>query len=254
MAGSQRVSLCKLWTIFDSQTGIFLENFGCDEATWELSMWFKMGFDYSQLNIKNSVYNYQARATNGSQSFFPITTNADVNATQSLALMVNSYGSSQYSLQAPLSAVIIKQHAITDATYADTITYDNILNTTMTETQDSTVLTAARKPEKQIYGYYTIRSSLIDNSQYFSEDVMLPVISVLSKNYTGTDFIFSEDDGEVFTVTKPTTITNITTGIYMPNGKLARADPRSAVIYKIQKAFNYNPNIAETLLASGKKK
>ena len=174
MAGSQRVSLCKLWTIFDSQTGIFLENFGCDEATWEVSMWFKMGFDYSQLNIKNSVYNYQARATNGSQSFFPITTNADVNATQSLALMVNSYGSSQYSLQAPLSAVIIKQHAITDATYADTITYDNILNTTMTETQDSTVLTAARKPEKQIYGYYTIRSSLIDNSQYFSEDVMLP--------------------------------------------------------------------------------
>ena len=83
---------------------------------------------------------------------------------------------------------------------------------------------------------------------------MLPVISVLSKNYTGTDFIFSEDDGEVFTVTKPTTITNITTGIYMPNGKLARADPRSAVIYKIQKAFNYNPNIAEALLASGKKK
>jgi hypothetical protein len=217
-------------------------------------MWFKMGFDYSQLNGTASTSNYQGRATNDSQTFFPVTSNADVNATQALALMVNPYDGSQYTLQSPISGVMVDnyEHMYGSGGTAK-VTYKYMLNPVMTETQHSTALTASRKPEKQIYGYYTIRSSIIDNSQYFSENVMLPVISVLSKNYTGTDFIFSEDDSDSFTITKPTSVTNITTGIYMPNGKLARADPRSAVIYKIQKQLNYNPNILQEILASGKK-
>ena len=237
-------SLLKKWTIFDSQTGIFIEDFGCDEASWSKSLWYKLGFDYSQLN--GSTLDYQGRATNSNQSHFPITTNADVNATQALALMVNAYDGSQYTLQSPIAGISITEILTTGTKYSQQLV------PVMTEVQTSTALTAARKPEKQIYGYYTVRSSLIDNSQFFSENVMLPVISVLSKNYTGTDFVFSDESSDQFMVTKPTMITDITTGIYMPNGKLARTDPRSCIIYKIQKAFNYNPNIAQEIMSKKK--
>ena len=253
--GQQTSSICKLWTIFDSQTGIFIEDFGCSQSNWESSMWYKMGFDYSQLNGTSTSYNYQGRATNDNQSYFPITTNANVNTTQALTLMVNDYDGSQYTLQSPISGISISDYI---HLYADggtqVINLKHVLNPVMTEKQFSTGLTASRKPEKQIYGYYTIRSSLIGNSQYYSENVMLPVICVISKNYTGADFIFSEDNNDEFTVTKPTTITNITTSINMPNGKLARADKRSAVIYKVTKAFNYETNIAAMLASSKNKK
>ena len=162
---------------------------------------------------------------------------------------------SQYTLQSPISGISISDYI---HLYADggtqVINLKHVLNPVMTEKQFSTGLTASRKPEKQIYGYYTIRSSLIGNSQYYSENVMLPVICVISKNYTGADFIFSEDNNDEFTVTKPTTITDITTSINMPNGKLARADKRSAVIYKVTKAFNYDTNIAAMLASSKNKK
>jgi hypothetical protein len=237
-------TILKRWTVFDSMTGIMIEDFGCDEASWSESLWFKLGFDYNQLNATSR--DYQARATNANQQLVPVTTNADVNATQMLALMINIYGGAQYTLQSPIAGLSINEITTTGTTYLQEIIPE------ITEVQTSTVLTAARKPEKQVFGYYTIRSSLIDSSQYFSEDVMLPVISVLSKNYTGTDFVFGDDASDAFTVTKPTTVTAITTGIYMPDGKLARTDPRSCVIYKIKKAFNYNPNIVQELLAQQK--
>ena len=229
-------TLCKLWTVFDSQTGISIEQFGCDEANWKQSMWYKMGFDYEQLN--STSYDYQSRSTNTTQSIFPITTNANINATQSLALMVNAYDGSQYTLQSPISAISLKKKD----------DYFKILNPVMTNTQTSTSLTANRKPSKQIYGYYLVRSSLIDNSQFFSEDIMLPVISVVSKNYTGSDFVFDDDASQEFTITKAKIVDSITTGIYTPDGKLARADPRSCIIYKIQKAMNYNPNVVQSIL------
>lgn len=234
-------SLLKKWTIFDSQTGIMVEQFGCDEANWASSMWFKLGFDYSQLN--GGVINTQGRATNANSQLMPVMTNADVNATQALAIMVNAYDGAQYTLQSPISALQVSQHDATGFQYTEQ------LIPRLTEVQTSTALTAARKPEKQIYGYYTIRSSLVDNSQFFSEDVMLPVISVLSKNYTGADFVFSDATSDAFSVTKAVTITEIATSIFKPDGKLARTDPRSAVIYKINKAFNYNPNVVQQLLA-----
>ena len=77
---------------------------------------------------------------------------------------------------------------------------------------------------------------------------MLPVISVVSKNYTGADFVFADSNSDSFTVTKSSVISSVTTGIYKPNGELARADERSAVIYKIVKKLDYNPNIAAEIL------
>jgi hypothetical protein len=227
-------SICKQWTVFDSQTGISFESFGCDENSWEKSIWYKMGFEFSQLNSK--IYDIQSRSSDGKA--FPVTTNAQLNNTQMLSLMVNAYDGSQYTLQSPIAALSNESPN----------TYAQFLYPVMTEIQTSTLLTAARKPSKQIFGYYLIRSNIIDNSQFFSEGVMLPVVSVVSKNYTGADFVFSDSDSDSFTVTKSGVISSVTTGIYKPNGELARADEHSAVIYKIVKRMNFNPNIAAEIL------
>ena len=61
------------------------------------------------------------------------------------------------------------------------------------------------------------------------------VVSVVSKKYTGADFVFADSNSDSFTVTKSSVISSVTTGIYKRNGELARADKRSAVIYKIVK-------------------
>eukprot|EP01052_Picozoa_sp_SAG31_P032986 SAG31_NODE_3674_length_3999_cov_1.230769_1_plen_77_part_00 len=61
--------------------------------------------------------------------------------------------------------------------------------------------------------------------------------------------LLSDATSDAFSVTKAVTITEIATSIFKPDGKLARTDPRSAVIYKINKAFNYNPNVVQQLLA-----
>jgi hypothetical protein len=152
--------------------------------------------------------------------------------------MVNAYNGSLYSLQSPIAALSNEAPN----------SYNRFLYPVMTEIHTSTLLTAARKPSKQIFGYYLIRSNIIDNSQFFSEGVMLPVVSVVSKNYTRADFVFSDSSIDSFTVTKSGVISSVTTGIYKPNGELARADARSAVIYKIVKTLNYNPNIAAEIL------
>ena len=62
-----------------------------------------------------------------------------------------------------------------------------------------------------------------------------PVIAVVDKSYSGSDFYFLNEYNVDFTVTKPSTMTSITTSIHLPDGTLARTDGSSAVIYKIVK-------------------
>ena len=99
----------------------------------------------------------------------------------------------------------------------------------------------------------TIRSSLIDNSQYLSTQGLSPVIAVVDKSYSGSDFYFLSDYNVDFTVTKPSTMTSITTSIHLPDGTLARTDGSSAVIYKIVKMNNAPLSILNDFVKPGKK-
>ena len=55
------------------------------------------------------------------------------------------------------------------------------------------------------------------------------------------------------TVTKPSTVTSITTSIHIPDGTLARTDGSSAVIYKIVKMNNAPLSILNDFVKPGKK-
>ena len=106
---------------------------------------------------------------------------------------------------------------------------------------------------KQTSSHWTIRSSLIDNSQYLSTQGLSPVIAVVDKSYLGSDFYFLSDYNVDFTVTKPSTVTSITTSIHLPDGTLARTDGSSAVIYKIVKMNNAPLSILNDFVKPGKK-
>ena len=53
MAGGGRVVLDKNiipYSIMDARSGVFFEDYGCDEANWAQSLWTLLGFSYSQLH------------------------------------------------------------------------------------------------------------------------------------------------------------------------------------------------------------
>ena len=74
---------------------------------------------------------------------------------------------------------------------------------TITEKATSTRIIAQNLPVKQTSSYWTIRSSLIDNSMYLSTQGLNPVIAVVDKSYSGSDYYFLNEYSVDFTVTKP---------------------------------------------------
>ena len=79
------------------------------------------------------------------------------------------------------------------------------------------------------------------------------MIAAVDKSYSGSDFYFLNDNNVDFTVTKPSTVTSITTSIHLPDGTLARTDGSSAVIYKIVKMNNAPLSILNDFVKPGKK-
>ena len=105
--------------------------------------------------------------------------------------------------------------------------------------------------------YYTIRSSLIDRPSYIgakSSNSLLPVMHICDKQYSGGDFYFSSETQETFKITKPTTISEITTSIHDSDGSYARVDEDSSVIYRITKTLKINTDLISTLVNNSNKK
>jgi hypothetical protein len=89
--------------------------------------------------------------------------------------------------------------------------------------------------------YYTIRSDILDANKYVGGNaggIRLSVLGVVDKMNGDGDYYFTENAGMAFTITNPITLTDITTAICDPNGRLANVNDNSAVIYKVTKTMN----------------
>ena len=86
-----------------------------------------------------------------------------------------------------------------------------------------------------------------------SNQGLSPVIGVVDKSYLGSHFYFLNEYNVDFTMTKPSSVTSITTSIHLPDGTLARTDGSSAVIYKIVKMNNAPLSILNDFVKPGKK-
>lgn len=224
---------CKTGTPFDMYGGLFLEQFAIDKKNWKKSFWQICGFTFEDLNLETNIEgSIQGRVSNGDTSkLSKITTNGSVLNDDLEEWSGGGVGVPTYNIA---------------------LTHPKIINITATapggftnsgRPAPTTVLCqsagieATDLPTKTLRPYFTIRSDIIDDSyfnggkQQFSS---LPVISILQKNQQYGDFFYGEDS-IVFTVTRPRTITSITTVISDPSGELSKLSPNSAVLYKIQK-------------------
>ena len=101
-------------------------------------------------------------------------------------------------------------------------------------------ISAKNPPSKSEFPYLTCRSSIQTPSglQYIggkNGKQLLPVISYLMTNYNSKDYSYITRSDLVFVVNRSYTLTDITTSIHLPNGRLAEnvLGENSAVIYKI---------------------
>ena len=230
-----KINLLEYFTVFDASSGICVEDWGVPAEHWDEGLWAKLGFTYDQLHTSGSR---QARATNASVNMSPVSTNADVNSTQTMGWSVNIWGAPQQLSQLPLMGT---EHWKETVKYKDAkppyVTNRYVFKLgTITQPATSTRIIALNLPVKQTSSYWTIRSSLIDDARYFTSNGMMGVIAVVDKSYSGSDFYFMSDSNVRFTITKPQVLTAITSSVHLPDGRLARTDGNSCVIYEITKA------------------
>ena len=230
------------WSIFDSQTGIFISDFGYNEDEWTSGLWGILGFTYNQFNrTLDSENNRQSRIINSNINNLNIpTTNSDIVSTDTRNFIVNQFGADYFTTQLPSSSTLDNRE----------------FRPAITQNTESIKLYAVNLPRKMLRPYYCIRSDIIDAPHYVGGETSnnrLGVVAIANKQYSGNDFIFSSEEDFEFTITKEKTITNITTSIHDPNQSFSRVNADSAVIYKIKKNVVNETDIAQQLLEGFKK-
>jgi len=245
------------WTIFDAHSGVFIENFGITQDAWNKSMWDTLGFSYNQFNGSfNSSFNYNTRIDELNRKNMPvITTNADVNAGDTMSFVSNIFGANLLTSQVPLpqlfnGVITGQQPPFTDDRYPSS--YPAI-----TQNQSSILIEADDLPTKMSRAYYTIRSDILDKYTYLgSKDSgeALKTVSVVNKINGDGDYYFQQDNPLQFTVTNPKTITSITTHICDPEGNSAQLNRDSCVMYRIDKRINSTLTPVEELLQATEQK
>jgi hypothetical protein len=215
-----------------------------------------MGFSYGQMNIQGE-YGRQTRLSNlETGGISALTTNADVNTGDINSYVRNTFGAELLTSQIPGVNYPIFE-TITGA-------YNKQLVPSLpavSQTQVSVRLLADNLPIKMKNAYYLIKSDIITDTKYrgmggnnqkgYETGQNLPIVAVVNKENGFGDYYFQDGFGQMaFTITKPTTLTSITTSIHDPDMSYARVDEGSCIIYKIKKNNTGNYNIGSMLMAN----
>jgi hypothetical protein len=249
------------YSIMDSDTGIFLEDFGFGSLTeqdWKETLWNMLGFSYNQFHASsaNQELTRQTRINNiiTTDIIGKPTTNANVNPADLSQYTTNILGAELRTNQIPC---VIGD--ISDFKTAAIPGFQNVINTYLpgaTVIQKSAQINAASLPVKTRYPYFLIKSDIIADTNYLGSDdsgQSLPIIAVVSKNSAESDFFFSDDGQSDFTITAPKTITSIRTEILNPDGSLSKLNDDTSVIYKVVKQNNASLNVAAEMMKRTKK-
>lgn len=250
------------YTIMDAQSGIFIEDYGCDEKNWGQSLWELLGFTYSQFHNKGS--RLQRFNNTGLNTSTP-TTNALIK-TEDLQTFVK-LGTSGLSVFNTLEVNYPSWRY--DSKNGSGATHWNNKSSLYYEAFPgfqsypavtevgavSTSIIADNLPRKMLSPIYLIKSDLL-NPMYIGGregTVSLPVIAVVDKSSGYGDFYTGARDSTIFTNTIPRTIQNIKTSIVDADGSESRVDDSCCVIYKITKQIKNNSVVLENILNPPKK-
>ena len=236
------------WSIIDSPTGIFINDFGYTKEQFPNSLWGLLGWTYDSLQAEaSSTNNRLQRVDNFNKESLSIpTTNSDIVSSDTRDFIVNQFGAVYFTTQLPTPSMV-------GGTGTDGQTNRLQYTPPISQGTVSIGLTAPNLPRKMLKPYYCIRSDIIDKPHYLGgedNEAKLPVVAVADKQYSGNDFIFSSESDYVFTITKKKKITSITTSIHDPNQSFASVNDDSAVIYKISKSITNRLDIAAQVMAA----
>lgn len=232
------------FSIMDCHSGIAIESFGIDEATWNRSLMGILGFTYDQLQSPVSASNTLQNRINtfNSKKLNRVTTQAEVQAQDTLVFNMNIWGAEMYKPNIASSLVLhdYKSSQKKFYQYFAPIIVDS----------DSLTITAEGVPRQMLNPFYTIRSDLIDDPHYMGSldsGEKLPVIAHILKTTDSGDYFTSQDSSLEFTMTRSKPLSTITTAICDPDGTFSRVDDNSAVIYKVQRQNQLPMNLVQAL-------
>lgn len=247
------------YSIFDAHGGIYVEDWGANEAEWKGCLWDIIGFDYDQLNATASSDNVLTSRVNNRnlKGLYRMTTNAEVVATDTKSMIANDYGATLYSTSLPYPHSILTwdvaplgatYHFVLAPNQGTPLTHNPeiVIKTTSVEVE------ANQLPKSVLKPYYTVRSSILEGSTSIGGNptgANLPLMGIVDKYSAQNDYFLGNPSDLVFTITKPMTISDITTSIHDPDGTFANVDGTSAVIYKIVKSIQAENNIVNEILA-----
>ena len=257
------------YKIFDSHGGIYIDNWGFDEDNWEDNLWDILGFDYYAVNASPSSKNVLTKRVDNENSslLYRPTTNAEVVQTDTKNYVTNQFGAVMYYNQLPYPTCIPAYTAThtggnDEFHYAGGTSFTAInarpleLWNEVTVLTQSTTITATDLQKSVLRPYYTIRSNILEGATAIGGNptgANLPIIGIVDKYSGASDYFLGNPSDIQFTVTKPTSIADITTSIHDSDGEYANVDKTSAVIYKIQKIKRTPVGLIEGILEGGNK-
>mgnify|MGYP003656880168 CR=1 FL=1 len=238
-------------TVFDATSGLFIEDFGMSEEYWDKSLWGLMGFTYEQFHPKNPT-NKQTRITNEqtANDMGTPTTCQRITMSDSLEWTRNIFDKPTFEPRPSTFQVPYSHTASFPTDWFHNVTPEIVVS------GSSVAITAGRLPTKTLRPYFTIRSDIIQQSNFIGSNDSgqpLQVIGIVDKMNGQGDFFFQQSSELVFTNTIPRTINMIKTSIHDPDGRLANVDKNSSVLYRINKHINADLTPVNTLMESKKK-
>mgnify|MGYP003145890467 CR=1 FL=1 len=234
-------------TIYDTTTGIFIEDFGYTEETWESGLWGRMGFTYGQFHA-SALSRNQKINNNNSDTLNIVTTNAEVDCVDTKSWAQNQFGVTKYNGELLVNYTI----PISDTPHSGTghaapiqlIRWIPPIN----QEAKSIKIFAQNYPISMFNGYYNIRSDITGDSSFVdgTGNTRMPIVSIVSKQNPVGDFYITPETDIQFTITKPTRLSSINIQITEPDGSpAAGVSERSSVIFKIQRTRMLKTNIAQ---------
>jgi len=231
--------------IYDSHSGVTIENFGFDEVNWEEGLWGILGFSYNQFQ---GTKNLQTRFTNATTNVSGATTNALITSNDTKELMSSVWGTNLFNQQVPTIMRYNYNGSWIQGNASTTSFNASVVHPSITVAQTSTEIKAQNLPRKQLRGYFLIKSDILSDANYYKEADPMPVFAVIDKYNAEGDFINYSGGGPTFTVTHPKQLTDICTSILDPDGTDAVVSDYSAVVYRVDKSINTNLLVAQEVL------
>ncbi len=243
------------YTPYDSKSGIFIEDMGYTENTWNNSLWGILGFSYEQFNNSNPINRLERVNRENVNKLNIITTNADIVVSDTKNYTTNDNGIPYFSDNLPTQYQLACFNKAAPPTPSTASTLVNMYPNLNIKTS-SIDLVAQNFPASMIRSYYTIRSSIIEYpiaTAGIHNINNMPIVAIVNKENPQNDFYFGGSDSRVFTITKPTRFSSVKVSIHDPDGSYSNVSSSSSVVFKIQKQINSSYNIVDEILKNDKK-